>query len=93
MFLFHNCQVGGVARKKGEACSGVLEAAIVHAECLGEKSLRGFVKGLYQISQVPRSLSHSHAASEPGYMARSSHGLLGQKAALETLCHLSSSNH
>lgn len=47
MFLFHNCQVGGVARKKGEACSGVLEAAIVHAERLGEKSLPGLFKGFY----------------------------------------------
>lgn len=52
VFLFHSCQVGGMARKKGEACSGVLGAAIVHSERLelGKKSLRALVKGLYQIA-------------------------------------------
>lgn len=41
-----------MAGKKGEACSGVLGAAIVHSERLelGKKSLRALVKGLYQIS-------------------------------------------
>lgn len=55
---------------------------------LGKKSLWSAFKGLYQISQEPRHISHSHEVSGPRNMAGRCHGVRGQRATLESLSHL-----